>query len=73
METEYQEVGGCKMQKLSCVFQEVGRMSSQRSTMGGRPEYLGSTLALGASQGALVVKNLPVNAGDIRDTDSIPG
>ena len=24
-------------------------------------------------QVALVVKNLPVNAGDIRDTDSIPG
>ena len=28
---------------------------------------------VGASQVALVVKNLPVNAGDIRDTDSIPG
>ena len=27
----------------------------------------------GASQVALVVKNLPVNAGDIRDTGSIPG
>ena len=26
-----------------------------------------------ASQVALVVKNLPPNAGDIRDTDSIPG
>ena len=26
-----------------------------------------------ASQVALVVKNLPANAGDIRDTDSIPG
>ena len=27
----------------------------------------------GASQVALVVKNLPANAGDIGDTDSIPG
>ena len=26
-----------------------------------------------ASQVALVVKNLPANAGDIRDTGSIPG
>ena len=26
-----------------------------------------------ASQVALVVKNLPVSAGDIRDADSIPG
>ena len=26
-----------------------------------------------ASQVALVVKNLPVNAGDMRDTGSIPG
>jgi len=26
-----------------------------------------------ASQVALVVKNLPANAGDIRDVDSIPG
>ena len=28
---------------------------------------------LGASQVALVVKNLPANAGDIRDVGSIPG
>ena len=27
----------------------------------------------GASQVALVVKNLPVNAGDTRDVGSIPG
>ena len=27
----------------------------------------------GASQEALVVKNLPANAGDIRDVGSIPG
>ena len=27
----------------------------------------------GASQVALVVKNLPANAGDIRDSGSIPG
>ena len=30
-------------------------------------------LSLGASQVALVVKNLPANAGDIRDVDLIPG
>ena len=28
---------------------------------------------LGASQVALVVKNLPVSAGDVRDADLIPG
>ena len=27
----------------------------------------------GASQAALVVENVPANAGDIRDMDSIPG
>ena len=27
----------------------------------------------GASRVALVIKNLPANAGDIRDTGSIPG
>jgi len=27
----------------------------------------------GASQGALLVKNLPVNATDIRDGNSVPG
>ena len=32
-----------------------------------------SCLLLGASQVALVVKNLPANAGDIRDVGSIPG
>ena len=30
-------------------------------------------LILGTSQVALVVKNLPANAGDIRDAGSIPG
>ena len=30
-------------------------------------------LVNGASQVVLVVKNLPANVGDIRDTDSIPG
>ena len=32
-----------------------------------------SSVQLGASQVALVVKNPPANAGDIRDTGSIPG
>ena len=31
------------------------------------------TTGLSASQVALVVKNPPVNAGDIRDTGSVPG
>ena len=30
-------------------------------------------LRMGASQVALLVKNLPANAGDARDTVSIPG
>ena len=30
-------------------------------------------LFAGASQAALVVKNLPANAGDMRDAGSIPG
>ena len=30
-------------------------------------------MSLGASQVVLVVKNLPVNAGDMRDVGSIPG
>ena len=30
-------------------------------------------VCLGASRGALVVKNLPASAGDIRDVGSIPG
>ena len=32
-----------------------------------------SSILTGASQVALVVKNLPANAGDIRDAGSIPG
>ena len=35
--------------------------------------YLWQFYALGASQVALVVKNLPANAGDARDVGSIPG
>ena len=36
--------------------------------------YLGETLiSVWASQAALVVKNPPANAGDIRDTGSNPG
>ena len=31
------------------------------------------TFTTGASQVALVVKNLPANAGDVRDEGSIPG
>jgi len=34
--------------------------------------FLRKPVALGASQVALVVKNLPANAGDIRDRGSIP-
>ena len=36
-------------------------------------QYLASHLAnLGLSQVTLIVRNLPANAGDIRDTSSIP-
>ena len=38
--------------------------------MAGLISYL---LSVCASQAALVVKNLPANAGDVRDTSSIPG
>ena len=38
--------------------------------MAGLISYL---LSVWASQVVLVVKNLPANAGDIRDTGSIPG
>ena len=34
---------------------------------------LGKETSFGASQVALVVKNLPANAGDLRDVASIPG
>ena len=36
-------------------------------------EFVILTLLFGTSQVVLVVKNLPANAGDIRDTGSIPG
>ena len=35
--------------------------------------FLYLSISFGASQVALVVKNPPANAGDARDTDSIPG
>ena len=35
--------------------------------------YVSSTAVFGASQVALVVKNLPANAGDARETGLIPG
>ena len=35
--------------------------------------YCVPSLPGGASQGALVVKNLPANAGDVRDVGLIPG
>ena len=34
---------------------------------------MSSTIVIWASQMAVVVKNLHANAGDIRDTGSIPG
>ena len=36
-------------------------------------DYRPCILALGASQVVLVIKNMPANAGDIRDAGSIPG
>ena len=40
---------------------------------GREPHIMGSYGYSQASQVALVVKNLPANAGDIRDADSVPG
>ena len=37
------------------------------------PLYLGKTQISSASQESAVVKNLPANAGDVRDMGSIPG
>ena len=37
------------------------------------PQTQGCNLPLGASQVAIVVKNPPANAGDIRDAGVIPG
>ena len=34
---------------------------------------MSSTIVIWASQMAVVVKNLPANAGDVRDTGLIPG
>ena len=55
-----------------------GKFHGQRSLAGysqwGRKESVTTDwLALWGSQVALVVKNLPANAGDIRDSGSIPG
>ena len=35
--------------------------------------FSGLTIAVGASQVSLVVKNPPANAGDTREVDSTPG
>ena len=37
------------------------------------PSLFYSSVSVRAFQAALVVKNLPVNAGDLRDEGSIPG
>ena len=37
------------------------------------PDFKSSYVKIRASQVALVVKNLPANAGDIKDAGSIPG
>ena len=55
-----------------------GKFHGRRSLVGysqwGRKELdITECLALWASQVALVVKNLPASAGDIRDSGSIPG
>ena len=38
-----------------------------------RIRHIDTCVFLGASQVALVVKNLPANAGDVRDVGLIPG
>ena len=50
-------------------------MKKKRSTdhCPGKKEIFGKSVEAAASQMALVVKNLPANAGDVRDGGSIPG
>ena len=57
---------------FACAFYSLGNVScSSPSTF--TFTLLAHTPVWGASQVALVVKNPPVNAGDIRDAGSIPG
>ena len=50
-------------------------MKKKRSTdhCPGKKEIFGKSVEAAASQMALVVKNLPANAGDVRDGGLIPG
>jgi len=45
----------------------------ESSAIGSCPQLVTGRCQFGASQVILVVKNLPANAGDIREADSIPG
>ena len=56
---------------VGCHFLLQGNLPHSRSLL--FAYFIGSSMFLGASQVALVVKNLPDSAGDIRDSGSIPG
>ena len=55
------------------ILQNCGGNNSVIYTTQSVVLFYGSPSSLQASQVVLEVKNLPVNAGDIRDADSIPG
>ena len=60
------------------LCQDEARKKTHQGTLGSRSALLSGALTISqctnwASQVALVVKNPPANAGDIRDTSSIPG
>ena len=56
------------------MFSAVSESTKSDCGAGGGVSYnLTHCSAIGASQVALVVKNPPANAGDVRDVGSIPG
>ena len=66
----------CQTEGLRCTYGQEGPSSahSQKGVLSPNADRFEQELAEGApSQVALAVKNLPANAGDIRDTGSIPG
>ena len=62
---------GC--QELQCQTPTCARHQTVSLISHSVPWLHLGLLSLGASQVALVVKNLPANAGDLRDSGSIPG
>ena len=59
--------------RTDCIEQGTLLSALWRPKWEGKPKRRGNICIHGASQVALVVKNSPANAGDIRDLGSIPG